>query len=81
MHCSQRLSLQVLHKSKHARVAKFFAALQIRGVFHNRPHYLRQLVVWKIAAHSRTGHKFSTADAAANERTVYSVGTNCCMEK
>jgi hypothetical protein len=37
--------LQVLHKSKYVRVAKFFAALQFRGVFDNRPHFLRQLVV------------------------------------
>ena len=74
MHCSQR-------KSKNACVTKFFAALQFRGVFHNYTHFLRQLVVWKIAAHTRTGHKFSTADAAANERTIYGVGTNYCVEK
>ena len=74
------LLLQVLHKSKYVSVAKFFAALQFRGIFHNRPYFLRQLAVWKIAAHTRTGHKFSTADAAANERTVYGIGTNCGME-
>jgi hypothetical protein len=37
--------LQVLHKSNYVRVAKFFAALQFWGIFDNRPHFLRQLVV------------------------------------
>jgi len=44
-------------------------------------HLPEACVVWQIAPHTRAGHKLSTADAGASERTVYGGGTNSCMEK
>jgi hypothetical protein len=76
LHCSQRLSFRCFTK---ANMSASRNSSQ-HSNFGESSTTARTSSVWKIAAHTRTGHKFSTADAAANERTVYGVGTNCCME-
>ena len=80
MHYSQRLRFRCFTKAKMFASRNSSQHSNLRAVLYDRPHFLRQLVIWKIAAHTRTRHKFRTADAAANERTDCGVGTNF-MEK
>ena len=81
MHCSQSSPSGASQKQICPR-REILRGTPISGSLRQPPALPPATRSMQVAAQTRTGHhKFSTAYAAANERTVFGVGTNCCMEK